>query len=441
MNTFFYYLNILASVLLLFWPVWYARTQLRLPWMNPFSITLLVTVPVELMRLFIGPLFLVEGGLFDVGYQYALLMTNVLALMQATGAVFFLRFFKSMGVHRYLPFQQVLLGRMDLRRGAHLFIVVFMVALLALASSEYGVTNWILNPRMGYQFYRTGQGHWYALATSALSVSFVLAFLARPAAGPLLRNMFLYLFLGYFLGSKGVLLTIFTATLIFLWFLHWKHLWKIIVMGAPLVFGLLVVNLYLALGDGFELGHIIGYFDYLKNAADYYRAYLNGEVSLFHGEVMVSSLWTYVPRALWPDKPTVYGVLHVNEIFYPGLAGMTYTPAFGGAVEQHADFGPLGVAVFGFFGSQAILTGLMAYLIFRRPGVELRRVTLATVLLMTVQYAPSFGTYLPGGLYLVLLLGVLAILRMLRRSPRRIARSRRSFMQDGGQVPSETTQS
>jgi hypothetical protein len=436
-----YYLNIAASILLLFWPMWFARTQLRLPWISPFSIVLMITLPVELMKLFVGPLFLIEGGLFDIGYQYALLMASLLALTQAAGAVFFFRFAKSIGVHRYLPFKQVSLGRRDMRRGAGIFLLIFCLALFALANAEYGVVNWLLNPRMGYQFYRTGQGHWYALATSALSVSFVLAFLARPTAGYLLLNLIVYLGMGYFLGSKAVLLTIFTSALVFLWFLRWRHLGKLMLVGAPLLFGLLIVNLYLALGEVFELGNIIGYFDHFMNAANYYRGYLNNEIDLFHGEVIMSSLWTYVPRVLWPDKPTVYGILHINEIFYPGLAGMTYTPAFGGAVEQHADFGPLGVVVLGFFSSQAILTGLFSYLIFRRPGLRLDHITLATVLLILVQYAPSFGTFIPGGLYLLLLFAVLAILRMLRRSPKRIARSNRNLLQNGGPTPSETAQS
>lgn len=436
-----YALNIAVSMLLLFWPVWFARTQIRLPWINPFSIVMVVTVPVELMRLFVGPLFLIEGGLLDTGYQYALLMSNVLVLMQVVGAVFFFRYFRAMGAHRYLPFQRVTLGRRDMLRGSRLFLLVFCGALFALANAEFGILNWLQNPRTGYQLYRFGQGHWYALATSALSVSMVLAFLARPSAGYTLLNLLVYLVFGYFLGSKAILLTIFTAALVFLWFLRWRHLGKLIMVGAPILFGLLVINLYLALGNTFEMGSVIGYFDYLKNAADYYRSYFNNEIQLYYGQVAISSLWTYVPRAFWPDKPTVYGILYINEVFYPGLAELTYTPAYGGAVEQYADFGPLGVVVLGFFSSQAILTGLMSYLIFRRPGLRFDHITLATVLLMLVQYAPSFGSFLPGGLYLLLLLGVLAILRMLRRPPRLAARARRSSQQNGGLAPSGTAQS
>jgi hypothetical protein len=436
---FIYDLNIAASVLLLFWPLWFARTQLRLPWINPFSIVLMVAMPVELMRLFVGPLFLIDGGLFDIGYQYALLMGSLLALAQAAGAVFFFRLAKPFRAHRYLPFQQVSLGRRDMRRGAHFFLLIFFIALFLLANAEFGVANWLLNPRMGYQLYRTGQGHWYAMATSALSVSFVLSFFARPTAGRLLRNLVIYLGMGYFLGAKTVLLAIFTATLVFLWFLRWRHLGKLILVGGPLLFGLLVFNLYLALGNVFELGSIIGYFDYYKNAADYYRSYLNGELGLFHGEVAMSSLWAYVPRAIWPDKPVVYGILHINELFYPGLAELS-TPAFGGAVEQHADFGLLGVVVFGFFSSQAILTGVLSYLIFKRPGIRLDRITVATVLLFLVLYAPAFGNFLPGGLYLFLLLVVLAILRMLRRSPRRVAPPQRNFLRKEERATSDAPQ-
>jgi hypothetical protein len=246
--------------------------------------------------------------------------------------------------------------------------------------------------------------------------------------------------MGYFLGTKTVLLAIFTATLVFLWFLRWRHLGKLMLVGAPLLFGLLIFNLYLALGNVFELGNIIGYFDYYKNAADYYRSYLNGEVGLFHGEVAMSSLWAYVPRVVWPDKPVVYGILHINELFFPGLAELS-TPAFGGAVEQHADFGLPGVVVFGFFSSQAILTGVLSYLIFKRPGVRLDRISVATVLLFLVLYAPAFGSFLPGGLYLLLLLVVLAILRILRRSPRRVAHTKPNFLQNAEQATFDVAQS
>ena len=414
-----YCLNIAVSLPLLFWPIWFARTELRLRGINPFTIVLLIALPVELMRYYIGPFFLIEGRLLDEGYQYALFMANILALTNALGTLFFFRFARSIGAHRYLPFQRVVIGRNDLHRGARVFLLIFCLALFALANAEFGIWNWLQDPRMGYQLYRTGQGHWYALATSALSVSFVLAFFANPTAGHLLFKMVMYLGMGYFLGSKGVLLAIFASGLVFLWFLRWRHLKKLIFLGLPPVFALMIVSSFQVFEGGFGLANIIGYFDYFMNAANYYRGYLNNEISLFNGEVIISSLWSYVPRAIWPDKPFVYGMIHVNEIFYPGLAEQTYTPAFGGAVEQFADFGPLGVVILGFFSSKAILTGFFSYFIFRRPGINLNHITLTTVLLFLVQFTPSFGSFFPGGLYLLLLFSVLILVRMLRRARRK----------------------
>ncbi len=416
--TFFYYINIVASVLLLFWPVLFARTVLRLQWINPLSIIFMITMPVDLMTLFAGS-FSIEEGLFDIGYQFALLMNNILSLAQICGAIFFFWLSNSIGAHRYVPFQHALLEPRKLKYSSIFFLLIFLLALFIMASAEYGFLNWLHNPREGYQLYRAGQGQWYALATSAMAVSFVLALLARPTAANVLRVTVFYLGVGYLLGTKGVLLGIFTTMLIFLWFLRWPHLGKMVLFGMPFIFGLMIWNLYLAVGQGLELLTIFAYFDHFKNGADYYRSYLNNEVGLFYGEVVMSSLWAYVPRSIWPDKPWAYGVTLVNEIFYPGQAELTNTPAFGGAVEQFADFGLLGIILFGIFSSKAILTGLFSFLIFRKPGLRFDRVTLSTVMLIIVQYAPGFGNYLPFGLYFFQLFLNLVILHLLFCSSRR----------------------
>lgn len=415
-------LNLAVATVLLFWPVWFSRTQLRLPWVNPFTILLVLSLPVSLMKLFGGPLILIENGLFSPGFQYAVLMTNLQTLAQTAGLVCFYRLFGAMRVDRQLPLRRVVLRPRDLRRAARVFLWIYLLCLYLLASAEFGVANWIANPREGYQLYRTGQGHWYALSATALSVSFLLSFLARPLPWAVLRSTVFHLVLSYFLGSKGVMLSFFGAALVFLWFLRWRHLTRLLVLGSPLLFGALIFNLFLALSDGFALQSILEYFDYYKNAADYYMGYLSHEIPLFYGEVAWGSLWSYVPRALWPDKPVVYGVLMINEIFYPGQAELTNTPAFGGAVEQFADFGWPGVLLFGFFSVQSVATALMSYFIFRRPGLHLPNVTLATVLVLLVQYAPAFGTFFPGLLYLLLLAVVLGVVRMLRR-PRRQRRA------------------
>jgi hypothetical protein len=301
-----------------------------------------------------------------------------------------------------------------LQRASYAFLGVFALAFVLLATAEFGLAAWIQNPRTGYQLYRSGQGHWYALAVSALSVAAVLSYLATPRPRAVIVKAFCFLALAYFLGSKGVMLAHFIAAIVVLWFVSPRHVTRALFLGAPLVFLAMAWNLYLALSDAFELLSLVEYFDYYKNGADYYRGILSGEIQLFHGEIIASSFWEYVPRALVPDKPFVYGILHINEIFYPGQAEMTNTPAFGGAVAQYADFGFPGVLVLGFFSGEAMLSALLYYLVFRSPGISAQRITLGGMIALLALVAPNFGEFFPGLLYWGLIMVVTVLMRTAR---------------------------
>jgi hypothetical protein len=410
-----YVLHVLLTLAVSAWPLAFARSTLKLGWINPFSIAWVIALPVQFMKLFAGPWVLLDKGLMDDGYQFALLMTNLAALAQWGGTVMFFDLSVLLKIERWLPWQDVTLRPRDFGRIKLLFLALFAVALTLLASAEFGVFNWLANPRTGYQMYRTGQGHWYAAAVNFLAVAYVFSVLHRPKATWVIANTALFLALAYLLGSKGNMLSIFVSGLVFLWFLGWRHLGKVFAIGTPILFAALLLNLFLALGDTFELQSILEYFDYYKNAADYYNAHLNGELPLFWGEVSISSLWSYVPRVLAPDKPTVYGILLVNEIFYPGQAELTNTPAFGGAVEQYADFGVVGVGLFNAVSSVTLFGGPLYYLLFRRPGAMLTRMTMASTLLVLAQYGPAFGSFLPSLLYLLMLAFVMLSLYGLRR--------------------------
>lgn len=407
-------LNLAVCVVLLTVPLWFSRRYLRLPALNPLTITMAVWLPVEVMKLFVGPLLLIDGGLWDAGFQYAVLMNNVLVISQTAGLVVAFRVASTLRIERFTPFRSLHLSPKVLRKASYFFLLLFAFAFYRLASAEFGVLNWIINPRTGYQLYRVGQGHWYALAISAISVAALLSYLAKPVARVVLLKSAAFIATTYLFGSKGVMLAHFTASLIVLWFIGWPHVGKLFLIGGPIVFAAMAWNLYLALGDSFELLSLVNYFDYYVNAAMYYRGILNGEVHLFGGEVFFSSLWAYVPRGFVPDKPFVYGVVHVNEIFFPGAAELTNTPAFGGAVEQYADFGVLGVIVFGFFSGQAILNALLSYLVFRAPGLTPSRVTLAALLALIAMAGPNFGAFFPGILYWTLLFAVGVAIRTSR---------------------------
>lgn len=348
-------------------------------------------------------------------YQYALLMNNFKVLAEALSTFFIFHFSRKISIHKYLPFKQVMMDKNALQRGQFFFLMFFFVSLFILANTEFGVVNWLLNPRMGYQIYRSGQGHWYALAVSSLSVSFILALLAQPTSDKIIMNTTIYLILGLLLGAKGILLSIFVTMIIFLWFVRSRYLGLLIFIGVPMIIAIMVLSLTFNMESDLKLESIFNYFDHYQNAALYYDSYLKGEVKLFYGDVLLSSFWSYVPRGLWPDKPWVYGTLLVNEIFYIGQAEKTNTPAFGGAVPEFADFGLIGVIVYGLFSIKGVSMGLLSYLIFRNPELDFNRITLATVLLVIMQYAPYFGTFMPGMFYLLFLFTVLFLLKMLRR--------------------------
>jgi hypothetical protein len=418
--TLLYVINLLAAFALLLVPLYFSVKVLRLPLLNPFTIVLTVNIPIELMKIYVGPHLLLDAGLFDRAYQFALLMGNLSLFVAATSLIAFYSLFRRIAVDQFLPFDRYALTPRDMRRGARIFLLGFLLSFYILTSNEFGLINWINNPRMGYQVYRVGQGHWYALATSLLSVSMVLSALSDPSPKKIIIGGAFYLILGYFLGSKGLLLSIFSTTLILLWFIRYKNIDKIILLGFPVILFLMIFNLYLALGD-LDPTLVVGYFDHYKNAADYYEGYFDGSVNLFYGKIAATSFWEYVPRGVWPEKPFVYGVLHVNEIFFPGQAELTNTPAFAGAVNHFADFGVFGVIIFGLFSPISISSAFLSYLIYTRPGINFKRATLVSVLMLVIMFAPGFGEFFPGAVYLGLLIFVASLIISVRVRRNRLA--------------------
>lgn len=409
-----YVANLAVSVLLVWWPLWFSRRRLHFRILNPITVPMFIGIPVELMKLLVGPVILIDGGLWNAGFQYAVLMTNVFTVSQIAGTLFFYRLAGELHIENHLPYRGFVLTSRHLYCSGIFFFAIFALAFLTLASSHIGVIEWVKNPRVGYQLYRVGEGYWYAIAVNALSVSMILLLFAKPVPHSILPIATLFVAMSYLLGSKGIMLAIFTSTLIVLCFIGWRRLPRFLLLGAPIMALLLVWNLYLALSDRFELQSVVEYFDYYRNAADYYHAILNSKINLFHGQILLSSFWAYVPRGLVASKPFVYGILYVNEIFYPGQAELTNTPAFGGAVEQYADFGVLGVILFGFLSTQSILNGVLYHLLFRATAFNPRKLTLPALLIVLALFGPAFGQFFAGLLYWFLFALVALVIRILK---------------------------
>jgi hypothetical protein len=76
--------------------------------------------------------------------------------------------------------------------------------------------------------------------------------------------------------------------------------------------------------------------------------YLSDEfLPLGLGQYSISSLWYFVPRSLYPDKPFEYGVLNIHKVLFPAAAAKGNTPGISQWMLAYIDFGRVGVFMFG----------------------------------------------------------------------------------------------
>lgn len=392
-------LNQLFFVLFTIYYPFYLTTHFNLKGFNPFIITFLINSPVLLFKSLIGPLFLVQDGLFNPYFNYAILMTNISSIIGFIMTVLTLRtynnhyyFYKIVQI--YTPKWRIKRNKMMLT--SLIFLILFFISFLLL-SRNYGLINWILNPRGGYQFGRTGSGVFFALSLLFLSTSYSIALLFCRKNKQVFPISILYLFFVWFLGSKGFLLDFCCFSFIILWARGYKNLNKIIWIGLPIIFVPLLINF-----GSIELEDIVKYFDYYVNSTNFYEAYFNGELDYYYGEISISSLWGLVPRALYPDKPFIYGITIINEYFFPGAAENTMTPAFGGPVAEYADFGIVGVVSASIFNWSRFFLLYCYFIIFTK--FSYRKIISNPLLLFAFIYifAPRFLQFFAFPLSLIM---------------------------------------
>jgi len=287
-------------------------------------------------------MLLLDNVTTNVYYNYALFVTNIAAC-----ADLLLLFIASIISKRYkfiLPGFSFPIYYRKMRYASFFFYSLYVIFFILLSANSFGILNWILSPREGYQLHRVGAGQYWVFAISCLSVSFTLACIYVESYRKIFILLFLYVFSAYLLGSKGIVLDIFTFLFIILWLRGYKHMKFIYSFGLPLAFLLLIANFISTMQDAGFL-EIFSYFDHYVNSTNYFEAYFHGQIPLFHGQIYLSDFWNIVPRGLIPGKPYVYGITLVNEYFWPGAAELTNTPAFGGPVAYFADFGLAGVVL------------------------------------------------------------------------------------------------
>lgn len=335
-----YVLNIASFFVVAVFPAISLTRYFRLGWVNLMTIPLAISLPISALTSFSGPYFLLEDGCFNPYFQYALLVSNVHALVGGVTLLVLTRLAVTRRPLVRLAERFVRSGGAAkperMRAAALLFLALFALSFLMLTQS-FGLLQWIADPRTGYQSHRAGAGQWYALCLTFLGVSLVLSTTYARSTYRMIALAPVYLALIYLLGSKSFIIA-FTLYLInILAIRRFKYLTPvaIVILSAGAAS---TINTFIQSQKGFGLEQISSYSDYYVNAAMYYRDYLSGKLPLFHGQIVLTSFWDLVPRSLYPDKPYAYGTILVDEYYFPGAAANTSTPAFA-TIEFFADFG------------------------------------------------------------------------------------------------------
>lgn len=411
-----YILNLTTALALMFAPFWWSRRLLDQGWLNPVTLMVICMMPIDIFRLFVGQLYLGDG-LMAPSYQFAVLMTN----LQQSITLFLLVLASQLKITRGLPSLIPRLGQYspaDLRRLSRLFFLLYLAAFVILAMRTGGVGSWLSDIRGSYIEKREGNGLFYAAAVSFLSISYFFEGVSSSRSREFALRSLLYFGSIYVLGSKGFVLQFFIFSLIIFHRQGQVNIGRVILIGLPAAFTLLLIN-FASQRETLDFSGVAEYFDYYPNAAMYYADYFRGAISLFHGEVILTSFWEYVPRFFFPDKPFVYGILNVVEIYYPGGAESGNTPAFQGGVPQFADFGVLGVLFFALFNWVPLVyfAGLR-YALKSRFFLSQGPMNGRTIVVCLLLFAPSFGSFLPLGLVILLLFFIVAISKFLQMARR-----------------------
>lgn len=225
-----------------------------------------------------------------------------------------------------------------------------LLALFALAAVSYtalalaggGGTLWLTAPRQAYIGYRAGAGPFYVMCqwTLLFSLTYVLWF-RRPRALGTMGWVAAIAGLAYFTGSKHNMLSLSAIAIC-----YYNFRVRRLPVLAYAVLGPTVVT------AAFALVFFQGPYPDYRGALAYFQEYFGTTARFIErfdqfgyrwGSGWLSSLWFFVPRGLYPDKPFEYGETLVHQVLFPGAAARGHTPGLMTWTLSYLDFGPVGV--------------------------------------------------------------------------------------------------
>lgn len=259
-----------------------------------------------------------------------------------------------------------------------LYLLLFGVINFAfLAVIGGGGLEWIFNTREAYINNRSGAGvFWLFMQWSILLSYIVIIFTTNIRGMRLIALTLFYSLVMFFSGSKSNVLSIavvlavyYNGTIARLTFS------KGIILFIMLFFGFA----FLLKFGGYESDNVIqGAANYFSEYGQTTNLYLSNEfLDRGYSKYLISSMWEYIPRAIFPSKPYEYGILMIHESLFPNAAETGNTRGINSWILSYLDFGPLGVFVYGLilgsvskfvykqaYGKQTSLFWLCAYINF-----------------------------------------------------------------------------
>lgn len=354
---------------------------------NPISIYFWLGFPIELFKIIIGPIIITTlfEDFFYIGIAILFgALSNIIELM--------IIYILSKSLIKYdfkYNFKEIKTININFKPLSLIFFICFLTSFYLLASKEFGVINWLNNPRLGYQLYREGSGQYWILSVSFLALSFSILMLNQLS---IIRRSTYFLFYSYcafLLGSKGLVIEYLIFYILILWLYKDKNLKKILILITPIIILGILYNFYTSV-ENFDIESVATYFTYYTNSGMYFKEYYTDRINLYYGKLFLTDFWSLVPRSIIKEKPYVYGILEINEYFFPGAAEMTNTPAFGGPILYFADFGILGVVFFTIFNPILIIRLLFYLVTVRNLEINTIKNNFSIFFLFLVFFSPYF---------------------------------------------------
>lgn len=377
MNWYIVYASLLLIIPYLL-PLWPAR---RLEAESHLLVSYFLCLRALTECIFLVPSFIIEYGLdnseaLKINLYYVVFTNVVIAVILCLVIKYGVRQSRRNNHSIWLE-GNVLFKERHLLMGAVMLLIIYIV-----------LTDFVAlrNSRLAYQDYRRGIGFVWAGFIFMASMWVAVRIINRAS---LMTTFVVYIMFCFLSGSKGMM---FAAVFPFLANPRVSRAFrvKMIILFVPVaVVAFLSLFGQFSAGQGF-LYRLNAYFDMFHQSARIFEDYLAGSFDFYFGKIYISSLWQFVPRAIYPDKPYAWGSAALVEHYYPGLAETGHTPSFGKFTTDFADFGYFGFlsAIFNF---EFVATVFSLYVISANR-IKNRRIYVISYAILII---PGFYFHLP----------------------------------------------